>query len=70
MNCRKKNGIKSSEEGFQREGAELVIEQQNSLGNSCLRNVSLERMTRAEQAQPSDPGYPMFRRQGLGLALW
>lgn len=67
MNQRKKNGIKSSEEGFQREGTELVIEQQNGLGNSCLRNVPPERMSRAEQAQPWVPGYPMFRRQGLGL---
>lgn len=33
-----------------------MTEQQNGLGNLCLRNVSLERMSRAEQAQPLDAG--------------
>lgn len=64
------NVLKSSREKLQKEGGELVTDQQNDLGNSCLRNVSLERMSRVEQAQPLNPGQPMFRTQGLGLVLW
>lgn len=51
-----KNVLKSREERLQREGAELVTQQRNNLGNSCLRNVSLERMSRADQEQLLNPG--------------
>lgn len=57
MNDReKKSSLRVERRGFKGEGAELVTEQQNGLGNLCLRNVSLERMSRAEQAQPWDAG--------------
>lgn len=69
MNWRKKKGIKSSEEGFQREGAELVFEQQNGLGNSCLRNVPLERMSRAEQTALGS-WVPDVQETRPGAALW
>lgn len=50
------SALKSGKEKLQKEGVELVSDQENGLGNSCLRNVSLERMSRAEEAQPLDPG--------------